>query len=445
MIASTGSSCGKTTMVCGFLKALKDMGKNIVSFKCGPDYVDPMFHKKVLAVPSYNLDVVMVQEDRVKYLLKLNSKDMDFALIEGVMGLYDGIGNEGYGSCNYISIITETPVLLVVNATGKFNSVCAEISGYLNYKSNNIKGIILNNVSNEMYERYKSLIEKELNVKVVGYLPKMKNISIDSRYLGLVLENEIDEKINILGDTIKKTIDFDLVFELSKAPEIKIQIDEIKKIFNDLNIYISKDEAFCFLYDDNIKLLKMLGANIHYFSPISDNEIPEHADGIMLFGGYPELFAKELSENIRFKNSIKSAVNRGVPVYAEGGGFMYLQESITDIDNNTYPMVSAVEGKSTMTNKNQNFGYLTLVSNKDNLMCKKNEKISAHEFHYSKSTNNGDAFTGIKRRDNSSYQCIIGNETLYAGYPQINFWSNPDFLINFLKKCEKRKGEVNEF
>jgi len=447
MIAGTGSGCGKTTVACALLAAFKSMGKNVVSFKCGPDYIDPMFHKKAMFTHSYNLDVFLMGEENVRYLLWHHGKNTDLCIIEGVMGLYDGMGNGSYASSDYISETTETPIVLVVNPKGKSRSICAEIYGYLNYQKNNIASVILNNTSEAMYCFYKDMIEETLPVEVVGFMPDLPGARIESRQLGLIPANEIEDiqkKIDILAENAAKYIDLEKLLSIAKkAKPVVIKDDCLKNIAPEGSptIYIANDEAFCFFYEDNHELLAAFGAKLRFFSPLHDAEVPEDADGVVLWGGYPDLWEKQLADNISMKESIKSKIEYGMPVYAECGGFVYLQEFLTDARGETYKMAGAIKGQTKMSSRLQNFGYAELTAKHDNMLCRKGEKINAHSFRYVCSTNEGDAFAAVKKGSGDSYDCIVAEDNIFAGYLYIHFWGNREFAKRFVMACEKYKNK----
>ena len=448
MIAGTGSGCGKTTVTCALLAAFKNMGKNIVSFKCGPDYIDPMFHKKAVLTDSYNLDVFLMGEENVRYSLWRHGKNTDLCVIEGVMGLYDGMGNGSYASSNHLSEITETPVILVVSAKGKSRSVCAEIYGYMNYEKNNISAVILNNTSESMYPFYKDMIEKNLSVEVAGFLPNIPDAQIESRHLGLVSANEIidiQKKINILAENASKYIDLEKLLSISsKTKPVEIKDDFFKNITPEYSptIYIANDEAFCFFYEENHEFLKAFGAELRFFSPVHDTEVPDDADGIILWGGYPDLLAKRLAGNISMKESIEHKIKNGMPVYAECGGFIYLQESLTDLRGETYQMTGIIKGHSKMASRLQNFGYAEITANQDNMLCDKSEKINVHSFRYFCSANEGNAFTAVKKSSGNSYDCIVADNNIFAGYPYIHFGGNRKLAERFVRACGKYKNKT---
>ena len=296
MIAAPKSGSGKTMITCALLQLLKDSGKNVSSYKCGPDYIDPMFHKKVLGVPSKNLDTFFTDEKTTVQLFLDERADGDFAVLEGVMGLYDGLGGiYEQGSSYHLAKVTQTPIILVVDAKGMGKSVLALIAGFLQYDTQHlIKGVLLNRMSKGYYDIIKPLIEKELSVKVVGYFPEQKDIGLSSRHLGLVMPDELSDikkQLNETADRLKKTIDMDLFIDIAEAAD-EIGDSENADVYNEknigncdqneftqnINIAVAMDEAFCFYYEDNLRLLEKCGAKLQYFSPLHDTELPDNCD-----------------------------------------------------------------------------------------------------------------------------------------------------------------------
>lgn len=444
MIAGTGSGCGKTTVTCALLKALSDKGQNPCAFKCGPDYIDPMFHTEIIGTPSRNLDLFLCGEETVKYLLADTMEEVNggIAVIEGVMGMYDGMGfADDCFSANHIAKVTDTPQILVTGVRGKSLSLLAELTGYLNFATNNIKGVILNHCSAGMYPFYKKMIEENLPVKVYGYLPKLPEAEIGSRHLGLVTAEEISdlkEKIAVLGQAAIESLDLDGIGVLAEsAGDLSWKIPQIHAVTEGTRIAVARDKAFCFYYEDNFKLLRKLGAEPVFFSPLTDSSLPENISGLILGGGYPEEYLYELSENTDMLEAVRKAGEAGLPVYAECGGFMYLGETITK-DGQTFRMAGLISGNSHMTDGLIRFGYKTLTANCDNLMCKKGESIRCHEFHYSDTDCHGEGFTAVK--GNRTWQTVQAKETVFAGYPHLHLWSNPAFAENFVRACSAYEG-----
>lgn len=438
MIAGASSGSGKTTVVCALLQYLVGSGINVSSFKCGPDYIDTMFHKEVIGAPSYNLDSYFMDDETLKYLFCKNSADV--SVIEGVMGFYDGINFSERASSYEISQITDTPVILVIDARGMGNSVGAVIRGFLNYKKNNIKGVIFNRVSVPVYEKLKPVCIAE-GVRPLGCLPFNEAAQLESRYLGLVTATEINNlkaKLQNLAEIAVKTLDIDGIIET--AAEEKASFAEETTINPRVRIGVARDKAFCFYYEDNFSLLRELGAELVEFSPMEDSGLPENIDGLILGGGYPELYAEILSENESMLESVRNAIGSGLPCIAECGGFMYLHEGLCDITGKRYKMVGAVCGEAFKTERLQRFGYIEMEAQRDNLLCPKGGKIRAHEFHYYDSENNGSDF--IARKNGREWGCAHADKTLFAGYPHMHFYANKGFAKSFINYCEKRKKGV---
>ena len=483
MIAAPKSGSGKTMITCALLQLLKDSGKNVLSYKCGPDYIDPMFHKKVLGVPSKNLDTFFTDEKTTVQLFLDERADGDFAVLEGVMGLYDGLGGiYEQGSSYHLAKVTQTPIILVVDAKGMGKSVLALIAGFLQYDTHHlIKGVLLNRMSKGYYDIIKTLIEKELFVKVVGYFPEQKDIGLSSRHLGLVMPNELSDikkQLNETADRLKKTIDMDLFIDIAEAADEisdSESADEDKRQTlknaepmriqdqnNTVNIAVAMDEAFCFYYEDNWKLLEKCGAKLQYFSPIHDTKLPEDCDAMLLGGGYPELYAKELSKNVSMLNAIKKAFKAGMPTVAECGGFMYLHTYIRNIcddndeknnadtqnkadiqnDMNKSKLVGALDGGCHFKGKLVRFGYIELAEKHSNFLPL-NEKIKAHEFHYYDSTDNGADCIATKPATGRSYDCVISHDNYWLGFPHLYYPSNPHFAESFVRKAYEYRRNKN--
>lgn len=464
MIAAPKSGSGKTMITCALLQLLKDSGKNVLSYKCGPDYIDPMFHKKVLGVPSKNLDTFFTDEKTTVQLFLDERADGDFAVLEGVMGLYDGLGGiYEQGSSYHLAKVTQTPIILVVDAKGMGKSVLALIAGFLQYDTQHlIKGVLLNRMSKGYYDIIKPLIEKELSVKVVGYFPEQKDIGFSSRHLGLVMPDELSDikkQLNETADRLKKTIDMDLFIDIAEAAD-EIGDSENADVYNEknigncdqnefsqnkaintVNIAVAMDEAFCFYYEDNLRMLEKCGAKLQYFSPLHDTSLPEDCDAMLLGGGYPELYARELSKNVSMLNTIKKAFIAGMPTVAECGGFMYLHTYIHN-QNCVFDMAGALDGECHFKGKLVRFGYIELEEKHSNFLPP-DEKIRAHEFHYYDSTDNGTDCIATKPATGRKYDCVISRDNYWLGFPHIYYPSNPHFAENFVKKAQEYERNKN--
>lgn len=444
LIAGTHSGCGKTSITCGILRALQRRKKKVHAFKCGPDYIDPMFHTEVVGTPSRNIDMFLCSREVAKSLFIKNSEhdNNSISVVEGVMGYYDGMGGNSVVNSTYdFSMELDIPTILVVDCKGTSISSVAMIQGYQNYKENKIKAVILNRVSKAMLPLYKEVIEKETGLEVLGCMPNDARATIGSRHLGLITAEEIqdlDRKIDMLADLVEQNVDLERLMKIAcEATPIVCSESMLPEHKGDkLRLAWAKDKAFCFYYQDGLKTLEDLGVELIPFSPISDTKLPENIDGILLGGGYPELYLKELSENKTMLSSMKKAHEDGVPIYAECGGFMYLGNFIDE-----YGMCGIIDMKSEMTTRLQNFGYATLTSIKEGALTE--IPIHAHEFHYSKSDLKDDTFCAEKttgKRWESGYS----KDNVFAQYPHIHFSGEITFARNFVERCRKyqqHKGE----
>ncbi|MBC8585080.1 cobyrinate a,c-diamide synthase [Youxingia wuxianensis] len=444
MLAAPASGCGKTTVTCALLQWMIRRGMSVSAFKCGPDYIDPMFHSQIIGAQCRNLDLFFTGEDTVRYLFQRNCAGNEIAVIEGVMGYYDGIGVSTQASSYALAKALQTPVILVINARGMALSAAAQIKGYVEFRGDSqIKGVIINNISQTVFSELKEQITKETGIEVLGYVPKMADCALQSRHLGLVTAQEVKdlkEKLDCLADQLEKTVDIPRLLEIARtAQEISYSEPFAPQTIEEppVNIGVAKDRAFCFYYEDNLQLLRDLGARIITFSPLEDPKIPQDLDGLLLGGGYPELYACQLSENQGMLSSIKSAIESGMPTIAECGGFMYLHRCLQTSDGAVYPMADVIKENSYPKEKLGRFGYITLTAQKDNLLCNKGEQLAAHEFHYWDSTDPGHSFTAQKPQREICWDCAYTTDYFYGGYPHLYFYSNPDTARCFLKKARE--------
>ena len=445
LFAAPRSGSGKTTVVCAGLRALLNRKQRVTAFKSGPDYIDPMFHSKVIGAKSRNLDLFLTGPENVKRLLAKNSKDSGVAILEGAMGFYDGMGKTAEASAYDLARTVKAPVVLIINGKGAALSLAALVKGFKDFRGDsNIQGVILNNVKKMTYLFYKDVIEKETGVKVCGYFPHLPECNLESRHLGLVTAGEIGTLERIvarLAEQAEESIDLEGLMALAQAAEpLEYEPLDIVPLGN-VRIAVAQDKAFCFYYQDSLDLLAMLGAEIIPFSPLQDSALPE-CDGVFLGGGYPELYAKQLSENTALLTELREKLAAGLPCYAECGGFMYLMEGYRD-DGIVYPWAGAVKGHCWMTDRLVRFGYVSMTANTDNVLCKAGDSIHAHEFHYSDSDQNGTSFTVQKAGKTLAWPAAQANGTLYAGYPHLHLWGNIRFAENFVKTCIRYRQEHN--
>lgn len=431
LIAGTNSGCGKTTVTTALLAAFKARGIQMEAFKCGPDYIDPMFHREALGIPSRNLDPYFCDEAQLR---AMSAKAGDvLSVMEGVMGYYDGIGAHGRASTYTVARATKTPVILVVNAKGMYTSAGALIQGFRQFREDSgIKAVIFNGVSPMVYGGLRE-IAVHAGVQPLGCLPNVPEVTIGSRHLGLITAGEIGDlrqRLNRLAELAEQYLDLDGIAALAKtAPKLEAELTQNEKTAP-VRIAVARDEAFCFLYQENLELLQEMGAEIVNFSPLHDAALPENINGLYLPGGYPELHSQALSQNESMRRSILKAIRAGLPTIAECGGFLYLHRTMDGL-----PMVGAVNGSAKKTARLQRFGYVELLARQDNLLCKAGQGIRAHEFHYYDSTDYGDGFLSIKASNGKELPCCHVTGSLYAGFPHLYFPANPDFARNFVEKA----------
>lgn len=446
LIAGTGSGCGKTTVTCAILQALVNRGKRVGAFKCGPDYLDPMFHRSIIGTESRNLDSFFFDSDTLRFLLAKHGAGQEISVIEGVMGFYDGMGISSFrASTHEVAQLTKSPVILTVGARGASRSLLAVLQGFLDFcPDQQICGVIFNQCTAVTY----AALEKEIKARFggrlapLGYLPTLPACELKSRHLGLVTAAEVtqlQEKMQLLAEQAEKSIDLNRLLAIAaQAEEVEadphfLQSWSERVTKERVRIAVARDAAFCFYYEDSLDLLRELGAELVPFSPLKESALPEGIHGLLLGGGYPELYAQELSANETMRASVRGALKRGLPCIAECGGFLYLTEAIGSV-----PMAGFLAGNSYDTGRLQRFGYVTLRAKQDSMLCRAGEAIAAHEFHYWDSEDSGSCFTA-KKESGREWDCVHATDTLYAGFPHFHFYANPEFALHFYEACVKEK------
>ena len=547
---------------CGLLNALKKIENScqtensclakiphkVIAFKSGPDYIDPMFHRAVMGVESTNLDAFFSDGEQIREIFRNAAAGKDIAIIEGAMGIYDGVtvsceagefykagiskeykgvresgevktaeaakpalnvdsavmkksggAAETAGSAYELASALDCPIILIFDAKSFGQTLIYALNGILaNDKHGLIKGIVLNRISGSFYES----IRDRLPAEPLGYIPVMKDICFDSRHLGLIQPSEIvdiNKKLDRISEQIEKTVDLDRLLQIAASaaemlpsvrdghecsyaetetepePEKRAERIETRGNFGGLvnacgiangafcsktaaldskavpRIAYAYDEAFNFYYRENLELLRKYGAELVKFSPLHDKELPKDISGLLIGGGYPELFAEKLDRNAAMRDSIRSAIEAGMPSVAECGGFMYLQERLITEDGRAFDMVGAVPGESRFTGKLQRFGYV-IIREKVPQFIKKSSKYAAtatgtaaaasavlkgHEFHYYDSDNNGNSAEAVKVSTGRKYDCIIADDTHFWGYPHLYYPSCPAFAESFVHKCRE--------
>ncbi|WP_134684023.1 cobyrinate a,c-diamide synthase [Brevibacillus migulae] len=446
VVAGTGSGSGKTTVTIGLMAALKQRGLAVQGFKCGPDYIDPTYHTAVTGRASRNLDSWMLSHETVKEIYQRGSRGADIAIIEGVMGFYDGKeATSDKGSTAEISILTDSPVLLVLNCQSMARSAAAIVRGFQLFNpAVRIVGVFANKVGSVGHYRIvKEAVEQECGIPVIGYLERVAEIEIPERHLGLVPSverGELQPLFDRLAEAIGKNTDLEQLLELAQAEPLPIE----EKLFAPqpaaprVRIAIARDAAFHFYYPENIELLEAHGAECLFFSPLAGETVPADADGLYIGGGFPEEFAAQLAANEPVKVSIREAIRSGLPTLAECGGFMYLTEQLVTTTGEAYPMVGLIPGTVTMQNKLAALGYREVRGYEGNFLLDEGEEARGHEFHYS-TFQAKETFTpayetkGLRGVKAEGY--LSGN--LVAGYTHLHFASNPGMVHRWLDRCKE--------
>ena len=443
VLAGSGSGCGKTTAACAVLRALVDRGLDTGAFKCGPDYIDPMFHRSITG-NSGNLDPFFFGEDTLAYLLGRYGAGRRVNVIEGVMGYYDGLGLSDEASTWTVARATKSPVVLILNAKGASRSLLAQLEGFLRFHGDSgIRGVIFNRCSPSLYPLLARAVEEHFSGEVLplGFLPPMPDCSLESRHLGLITAAEVEDleaKLRLLSLQAEKTLELDRLLSLADgAPPLETGKVSLPKSGESVRIAVARDRAFCFYYEESLDVLRDLGAEIVPFSPLHDTALPPEIHGLYLGGGYPELYTQQLSANKEMLASVRRALEGGLPCIAECGGFMYLTERIGE-----EAMVGFLPGNCFNTGKLTRFGYIRLTAGEDNLLCRAGGSIPAHEFHHWDCSDPGSRFTATKPTGRS-WTCAQGGKTLYAGFPHFHFLANPAFAENFIQAClEVKRGHA---
>lgn len=466
ILAGVNSGVGKTTITLGLLRALRQHNA-VQSYKVGPDYIDPAFHFFASGRKCRNLDAHLLEENTLQYLFYNALENADVAVVEGVMGLFDGrAGTNGVASTAHVSKILKQPVILIVDGSGSHTSVAAVVKGFETFDDGvHLLGVIVNRVSSEAhYQLIKEAIESHTKAICFGYLKKSNGIHLASRHLGLIPAEELeglDDQINQMAAAIQETVDLESLLEHTTFDfqdnwrekeffkpiqdfECSQTIENNKMIERPLRLGVARDKAFSFYYEDHFSLFEKRGIEVCYFSPLVDAQLPSNLDGIYFGGGFPEVFAAQLEANVNMRRSIKELADQGLPIFAECGGLMYLTESITNFDGLVYQMVGIFNLKTTMTEKLQRFGYVKIENNRDNLFGRCGTAFTAHEFH--RSLMNGEAVTSYhvtQSRSNKENEWFCGYtyKNVLAGYGHVHFYGNQEGFNHWVETMVKYQGE----
>ena len=447
VLAAPQSGSGKTTITCALLAAMKNRQLAVRAFKSGPDYIDPMFHRQVIGIPSRNLDTFFSEGEQIRKLYGYDMASFSYSVIEGAMGLYDGLGGtQKEGSAYHLAQTLDLPVVLVLDARGMGRTMMALLAGVLQYdEDHRIIGVILNRTSEHFCQTMTPVIEEELGLPVLGCFPTQKEWHLESRHLGLKMPEEIEDlrkQVNQAAQTLEKTLDLDRLLQLlqswallhafrEKTTESTAFFERTESDEEMPVIAVAKDAAFCFYYEDNLRLLEQYGGKLIYFSPLAEEEIPKNADALFLGGGYPELCARQLSENVSMRTSVREAIKGGMPSVAECGGFMYLHENLTDEKGQSWPMAGVIAGNCHNRGKLTRFGYVNVTEETPHFLA--GNPIRAHEFHYYDSDNNGKNCVAVKPVSGISWPCVHEDDRNWWGYPHLYYPSNPAFAQHFVQ------------
>ena len=444
LLAAPRSGSGKTTMTCALLMALKRRGCAPCAFKSGPDYIDPMFHRAVLGVESRSLDLFFSAPETVRTLYARGAAGHGAAVCEGAMGFYDGLGGvSDRASAWHLADTLGLPVLLVVEPKGQSLTLAAELNGLVNFRTpSHIAGILLNNCTARMHALLAPMLEKETGLPVLGFLPKLPEAVIGSRHLGLYTAAEVEnlqQKLALLADAAEEHIDWPRLLALceKEPPALPVQPETPPAR---VRIAVAQDEAFCFTYAETLEAFRDAGAEVVFFSPLRDTALPENIGGLYLPGGYPELHARELSENTSLLREIKRKIESGLPTAAECGGFLYLGQSLTDAEGQSWPMAGVLPGEAKDAGRLVRFGYAALSADSDSMLFRAGESFPIHEFHHWDSTANGTALAAKKPVGGAEWRCGFVNEHFYAGFPHL-YWAGTPLPQRFAAAAENYRRD----
>lgn len=434
MVAAPSSGSGKTVVTCALLAALKRRRLDPCAFKCGPDYIDPMFHRAVLGVESHNLDLYLASEATVRSLYADGCAGHGAAVCEGVMGFYDGLGGTRTdASAWHLADTLNLPVLLVLRPKGASLTLAAAARGLAEFvPDSHVKAIFLNECSPMLYETLAPMLEEKTGLPVLGYLPPMEEATFESRHLGLYTAGEIIDlraRINAVAAILLQTMDwtrFGALFAGAERAAAKRPYPQTMA-----RIAVARDEAFCFTYAETLEAFYRAGAEPVFFSPLHDKALPSGVGGLYLPGGYPELHAEALSRNEAMRTALRTAIQNGLPTVAECGGFLYLGQSLQDQNSQTFPMVGVLPGHGLRTEKLVRFGYAEMTARQGSLLFRQGESTPVHEFHYWDSTENGTAFEVAKPVSGRKWLCGFTTPTLYAAFPHLYFAGNAQMTRRF--------------
>jgi cobyrinic acid a,c-diamide synthase len=452
VIAGAHSGCGKTTVTLGIMAALVQRGYVVQPFKTGPDFIDPGHHRRVTGRASHNLDGWILDRANNRALFERSVKGADVAVVEGAMGLFDGFaGNDEAGSTAQIAKWLGLPVILVIDVRAMARSAAALATGYARFDPDlSIKGVVLNRVGSDRHRLILQDAMQAAGIKLYGCLPYENEIVIPSRHLGLVTDDDFKrdpEQARVLSSWIEKHLDLNAMirdvanqkcYSESSSDNSGILVKPEKP---KVRIGIARDRAFCFYYQENLRLLQESGGELIAFSPLDDKGLPQGIQGLYIGGGYPELYCRKLSENSPMLKAIREFSMMGGPVYAECGGFMYLMKELFTAEDESFSMCGVFDLKSEMTPRLKALGYREVATGRHTILGPKGIKIRGHEFHYSQVRGDhfhSDQIYEIRDRTGSwaRGEGYIRNNTL-GSYVHLHWGSNRNVASNFVAFCRE--------
>ncbi len=444
VIAAPQSGSGKTTLTCGILAALRARGVKAQAFKVGPDYIDPGYLGLASGRAAHNLDTWLMDEDAMLRVFASQASRADVAVVEGVMGLYDG-GTGGVSSTAQIARLLRAPVVLAIDCKSMGDSAAALALGFREYdRSVDFRGVILNRLGSASHERMIREAIARVDIPVLGALRRDERFVMPERHLGLLPTDEnAGHSFDDLAQTAAQSVDLDALMSVARsAAKLEVRADQLYLCRERAVIAVARDAAFSFYYPESLDQLKRSGARIVFFSPLNDAALPP-CDGVIFGGGFPEMFAKDLAANESMKASIRAAIAANVPVYAECGGYMYLTRSLTDFDGQTFAMVGAVPASCRMNDRLQTVGYVECTALRDSPLCEAGTVVRGHEFHFSTTTPDAGTETAaawqfVKKRTGATYAAGYANGSLVASYLHLHFAGNPEMARHFVDTCAAR-------
>lgn len=444
IIAGERSGVGKTTVTLALLAALRQRSQKVQSFKVGPDYIDPMFHQYVTGRPCRNLDSVLTSETYVQQCFERHSQGMDYALVEGVMGLFDGAaGADDYASTAHIARLLDLPVVLVLDCSRLSRSIAAIAHGYKTFDPRiKLAGVVLNRVGSDRHLELLTIALEPLQLPILGVLHRQDNITIPDRHLGLIPSNEL-ENLNTVIEQLahlgKTCFDWERLLPLLESDRAGGSLEALGAGGESkIRIAIARDSAFSFYYPDNLDLLEHLGAELVNWSPLQNAELPAGVQGLYFGGGFPEVFATELASNLQAKEAVRTAIQAGMPTYAECGGLMYLCEQIVDFAGQSHPMVGIIPSTAVM-GKRLTLGYRQAVAMQDSPLIPIASRVWGHEFHRSSlNTQAQQPLFQMQGYDSKSFNSEGWQiHQVHASYLHLHFGAHPEIPTRFLQRCAK--------